>query len=90
MTILSPCIIALTVCLFALVLSIVGAFKGDTFADIGVFTYLLLSVVVLTIDIVTKKMTKYRKAYYWILQAVLLFGLYFLTRLIIGAAFSIV
>jgi len=40
------------------------------------------------IDIATKKLTENRKIYYWILQLVLLLGLFFLTRSIASDIFS--
>jgi hypothetical protein len=87
-TILSPCVFSLTFCLIALAFSLVGLIKGETFADIGVFFYLSLSIIIFSMDVLTKKITKHRKVFYWILQTALLIGLFLLTRLIVGDVFS--
>ncbi len=86
--ILSPCILALTFCFLALIISLVDFIKGDAFADVAVFTYLMLSLLIFLIDLVTKKLTKHRKAYYWALQIALLTGLFLFTRSIVGGMFS--
>ena len=86
--ILSPCILALIFCLIAVVISLVGFIKGEAFADLALGTYLILSLLVFLIDIGTKKLTKNRKLYYWLLQLLLLLGLFLLTRSFVSDIFS--
>ena len=86
--ILSPCLLALIFCLIAVVISLVGFIKAEAFADLALVVYSILSLVVFMIDIAAKKLTENRKIYYWILQLVLLLGLFFLTRSIASDIFS--
>ena len=86
--ILSPCILALTFCLIAFIISLVDFISGEAFADVAFFTYLILSIIIFLIDLGTKKLTKYRKVYFWPLQTALLIGLFFLIRSVVGGMFS--
>ena len=87
-TILSPCMLTLAFCLISLVVSVVGFIKGDAFSDLYFVTFLALSILLVLIDLITKKLTNYRRAHFWLLQGMLLIGLFFLTRLIVGSMFS--
>jgi hypothetical protein len=75
-------------CLIATGISLVGLINNEAFADLSFGVYLVLSLLIFIIDIGTKKLTKNRKVYYWLLQTALLLALYLLTLWIVGGMFS--
>ena len=86
--IISPCTLALAFCLVVTIVSLIQFIRGEAFADLAIGIYLVLSFPILLIDIVTKKLTKNQKIYYWPLQVLLLTGLFFATRSAVGGMFS--
>jgi len=70
------------------IVELIEVINGEAFAEFFLIISLLLLFSTMIVDIVTKKITNGNNILNWIIQSILLIGLFLFTRSIVGGMFS--